>query len=353
MTKQLLTASRSAKLLGCPRAHFWSYERGLKRVDSGPALRFGSAWHRAMEARWLGKDYDNALGAALPDNVDLDPVQAETLASLLMAYYHRYGASDELVSQVFPEVEFKQDLQASRSFFSAGKIDGLAKLKDGRVAIVEHKTTSDDVSPASEYWTRLRFNPQLLQYVGAARQLNWPVEVAIYDVVRKPAISPKLIPLLDSEGRKIVHDAQGNRVIKKDGTPRESGDTAAGYTLQTRVETPEEFGQRLYTDALERPDFYFSRREVPILDQDLDEFAAQRISVSRMILSCRSEERRAKRPEQAWPRAVGQACGYCEYSSFCLQNITPDLNAPPAGFRVGPANPELTNADTTRTTPTN
>jgi hypothetical protein len=351
--KELLTASRSAKFLSCPRAHFWSYERRLRREDSGPALRFGSAWHRAMEARWKGHAAEDCLSLALPEGVDLDAIQAETLASLLLVYFRIYGAQDELIAQAFPEVEFKQDLKASRSFYSAGKIDGLVKLSDGRFAIIEHKTTSDDVSEGSDYWTRLRFNPQLLQYVGSARQLGWPVETAIYDVTRKPMIQPRQIPLLDEQGCKIVNDAAGNRVYKKDGSPRESADTANGYVLQTRIETPEEFGQRLFADANERPGFYFARREVPILDQDLDEFAAQRITTSRMILGCRAEERRLQRQEQAWPRNVGQACGYCEYAQFCLQNITPDLNQPPAGFRVGEQNPELTNADSSRTTTTN
>jgi hypothetical protein len=31
-------------------------------------------------------------------------------------------------------------------------------------------------------------------------------------------------------------------------------------TLQSRPETPEEFGERLRADCLSRPDFYFARR---------------------------------------------------------------------------------------------
>lgn len=350
--KQLITSSRSSKMLGCPRAHYWAYEVGLRRAEHAIALRFGSAWARAMDVRWSGGTAEEALSAALPEGVDLDALASETIASLLLGYYQVYGQQDTLVKQCYPEIEFKTDLARSRSFYSAGKIDGLCQLMDGRIAEIEHKTTSDSVADDSAYWIRLRFNPQILQYAFEARRLGWQIEVAIYDVTRKPSIGPKQIPVLDENGAKIVKDADGNRVFKKDGNPRESGDSEKGYTLQTEEETPEQFGQRLFEDVQARPEFYFARREIPILEQDLDEYVAQRLSVTRMILGCRSEEVRAKRPEQAWPRNIGKTCDYCEYSSFCLQNINPDLNQPPAGFVVGPTNPELTDADPTRTTPT-
>jgi len=50
--KERMTASRMAALLGCPRKHYWRYEAGLPPVAEGHALRFGSARHAAMEARW-------------------------------------------------------------------------------------------------------------------------------------------------------------------------------------------------------------------------------------------------------------------------------------------------------------
>jgi hypothetical protein len=180
-----------------------------------------------------------------------------------------------------------------------------------------------------------------MQYVHAARLCGLPTELILYDVTRKPSIRPKSIPVLDEAGRKIVLDAAGQRVLKKDGTPRESaGD---GMTVQTREETAEEFGQRLAEDAIARPEFYFARREVPILDQDLDEFVVQRLEISRMILSLRRASRATARPHQAWPRNCSEmTCGFCEFKDFCLQNIEVNPAQPPAGFIVGEKNPELT-----------
>jgi hypothetical protein len=299
MNKSLLTASRMAAWLACPRKHFWRYEMALQPATKSDALRFGTAWHSAMEARWRGADYDTALAAALPEGVDLDAVQCATLAGLLAGYYRQYSGT-EIVKELHPEVEFRQKLAGSRTFDVAGKIDGLGVLHDGRIALIEHKTCGEDIGPESEYWLRLRANPQIMQYVLAARALGWNVEQVIYDVTRKPAIRVK------------------------------------------QNETPEQFAERLQADCADRPEFYFARREVPVLDQDLVEFQTQRLVLARTILNCRGAEKSLLYREQAWPRNLsGMTCRYCEFSSFCLQNIKVNPNQPPTGFQIGPANPEL------------
>lgn len=337
----LLTASRMSALLQCPRKHYWKFEVGLAADTDSIALRFGSAWHRAMEARWKGADYETALAAAIPENAELDELSIATLSGLLAGYFIHYQ-SEDFIKTVHAEVQFDQPLTGSRTFQVAGKIDGLCELHDGRLALKEDKTTSESVAPDSDYWLRLRFNSQLMQYVLASRAMGWDVATIIYDVVRKPAIEPKQIPVLDDAGKKIVNDANGNRVFKKDGEPRESGDSAKGYTLLQRIETPEEFSKRLFEDTAARPDFYFARREVPIIEQDLAEFEAQRLTLSRMILHCRQAEKKLERADQAWPRNVDKMnCGGCAYQSFCLQNLTVDPANPPTGFKVAPFNPEL------------
>jgi hypothetical protein len=338
--KELLTASRMSTLLACPRRHFWRYEIGLKPETDAHALRFGSAWHAAMEARWRGLAFEAALEAAV-NGMAFEEVQVATFSGLLAGYYRRY--EQDIVKELHAEVEFRHPIEGSRTFDSAGKIDGLGVLHDGRLALVEHKTTSDSVDSGSDYWLRLRLNQQVMQYVVAARALGWDVRLILYDVTKKPAIAPlSAVPVVDEEGRKVVVDATGLRVLKKDGSPRESGDKEKGFVLQTRAETAAEFGSRLAADTQERPEFYFARREVPVLDQDLDEFRVQRYELSKLILALRQAERRTALREQAWSRNVnGMSCQGCEFAGFCLQGVHGDAEHPPAGFRVGPAHPEL------------
>jgi len=338
---ELLTASRMSSMLTCPRKHFWRYEVGLKAKEDGAALRFGSAWHTAMENRWKGRDPEECYELAL-EGREFDEITLATFSGLLYAYFDRYHQAEEIVAEVHPEIEFDVDLDGSRTFRAAGKIDGLGVLRDGRQALVEHKTTGTDISADSDYWLRLRADSQIFQYVSAARKMGWNIQTVIYDVVRKPMIKPKEIPLLDEAGCKIVTvDATGERATNKNGTPRQSA--GEGMTMQTRQESAEEFGERLRKDALERPEFYFARREIPVLDQDLEEFEFNRIQTSRMILDRRRQEKLVSRQERAWPRHVnGLICPFCEYRNFCLQNIQVDINCPPPGFEIAEIHSELT-----------
>jgi len=346
---ELLTASRMGSLLACPRRHYWRYEVGLRREESKEALRFGSAWHRAMEALSLGQCPEDAYRVALGQAQDIDELAAATLWGLLAGYAQHYGGSPELLRSVevlHREVEFETQIDGSRTFKAAGKIDGLGRLADGRLCVVEYKTTSSSLDADSDYWLRLRADTQILMYVAAARAMGWDVFTVVYDVTRKPAIRPRRVPRFDADGFKVVVDNEtAARVFLANGKPRQAA--GEGQTLQTDQETPEAFGQRLYEDAMANPGFYFCRREVPVLADDLEEFADLRVQVSRMILDRRAQQRRmdAGTPWRAWPRHVnGMQCPGCEFAGFCLQNSIPDLNHPPAGYAVGAAHTELNTA---------
>lgn len=342
MNREVLTASMMGTLVFCMRKFFYRYELGLQSAVEYTALSFGSAWHRAMEARWRYLPADTALLAGIGQGESpLDELAVATLSGLLAGYYQYY--SSDPIHNLRPEQEFRFPLPGSRTFDVAGKIDGIGILDTGRPALLEHKTTSDSVTPDSYYWLRLRCNNQIMQYVHAARTCGQPVDVIYYDVTRKPSIRPKLIPILDEAGLKIVLDASGQRVMKKDGKPRESA--GEGMTLQSREETAEEFGERLREDSIARPEFYFARREVPILDQDLEEFVTQRLEISRMILSLRRAARSMSKPHQAWPRNCSErTCGACEFREPCLQGLEISAKNLPVGFVVGTRTPELTNS---------
>jgi hypothetical protein len=295
---ELLTSSRITSFLSCPRKHYWRYEVGLRRAASLDYFSFGSAWHRALEARWTGASLADAYSKALvaDEGQTLDDLQSATLFGLLSGYYHNYtrvspliplhhSGNDTHVMELHPEVEFRYPIQGSRTFDAAGKIDGLGVLHDGRLALVESKTAGESIEPDSSYWLRLRWNPQVLQYVHAARALGWDVATVLYDVTRKPAIRQKL------------------------------------------GESVEEFGDRLEEDVKTRPSFYYARREVPILEDDLEEFLVGQQVVSRAILSCRAEEKRHSRRERAWPRNMTpMGCQTCDYAGCCLTNTTPQLD---------------------------
>lgn len=344
----VLTASRMACILRCQRQHYWSFEVGLRKASTGKALWIGSAWHRAMEARWKKSSYAKALKLAIGSEGECDAYIAATVAALLAAYYRHYGNQELAGVKMLIEKQFKFPIFGSREFTAEGKIDRLGVKADARNILVEYKSTGESLLPDSGYWTRLRFNMQLLQYVTAAHQLGIDVHEVYYDVVRKPSIKPKKITDRDNKGRKVVIDKNGERVWKTSSVPQESASAAKNWTVREHVETPDEFSNRLYEDCLSRPDFYFSRKEVPIFDSDIQEFKTQRVTICQTISFLRSKERQCAKPEHAWPRFVSEDnCKFCSFSSFCLASISPDLNNPPDGFSVRPFNPELNEQDAT------
>jgi hypothetical protein len=307
----ILTASRMVTLLQCPRRHYFAYEIGLRRNYDGPALKFGSAWAKAMEARWNDKNYNLALSFAL-ENSELDEYQSSILAALFAAYYKIYRGQKETIKKIYPEEEFSFPLGYG-DFTVAGKLDGIGVLKDKRQVIIEHKTTADSIAPDADYWMRLKFNLQLLQYFDAAQKNGWQIESVIYDVVRKPAIRPKQI----------------------------------GKKEDKHVETIQEFSDRLLADCLERPEFYFVRREVAVMENDLKMFKDQRTALAWQINSFRELQKDGEFEgayhQDAWPRNVLEStCTYCPFKCFCLQNLEIDINHPPDGFSIGKINPELT-----------
>lgn len=300
--KELLTASRMNAFLSCPRRHFYAHELGLRRAEPSGALKIGTAIHAALEARALGATIDEAYAAALATGTFTE-ADAAVLFGLIGGYYNRYAGVMDVIERMHPEIEFQETIPGSRTFIAAGKIDGLAVLKDGRTALIEHKTCGEDISPGAPYWERLRFNTQLMQYVIAARSNGWNVDCVIYDVIRKPSIRVK------------------------------------------QNETPQAYGERLLADCEARPDFYFARCEVAIREAHIHEFEVQRHVICKMLLHCKAAAEKAEMPEYGWIRNCnGVTCRGCEYAPVCLQNIHVDENHVPDGFVMAPLNPELSMA---------
>ena len=336
MNKLTLTASSMACALRCPRRYYYDNILGLKLTQPSEALRIGTAVHNGGEARAKGADFAGQYAAAIT-GAQLDEWMAAKVIGILGAYCKTYGeVEDKDYAAMNPEMEFVNPIDGSRTFEQRGKVDGLAVLRDGRKVVWERKTTSDDLTDTSDYWQRLRFNHQLLAYADWVYRSSGQLGVCVYDVIRKPALQPKAnIPDLDADGLPIVLDANGNRCIKRDGTPKKTADGAKGEKLAGHAETPDEYGQRILESMTAEADRYFARREVEITFDMLDEFRRERLGVCRMLLHFAAEARRAAQPEHAYPRSCNpDNCRSCPFAGFCLNRLHVDAANPPEGFYV-------------------
>jgi len=314
--QQILTHSRLSCFRDCPRKHLLRYELGLRAERDSEAIRFGSAIHLALEIMDGGKAFYDAINKAIL-YVE-DEYEQMSVAATLAAYWDRYDGTG--LEMVAVEQEFDLPLvnpetgRASQNFRLRGKIDGICELPDGRLALVERKTTSRDFSPGADYWTRLHLDQQLSIYVIAAREIGYDVQTVLYDVIRRPALRP------------LMATPPENRKYKKDGTL---------YASQRDVdETPEEYAVRIRQDIDARPDHYFARHEVARLDQDLDDCRAE--------LWMQQQTLRAMQTSGRWYRNPNACFGLfkCDYLPIC-QNNDLDTRTPQGFVRELNVHPEL------------
>lgn len=335
---QLLTHSRQDTWKTCRRKHYYAYDLGMRPIHDARALRMGSAFDDGVSTLGRGESTDaaceavNSHYAKIPDHFDPFDwlMERETILRLVCAYAWRWSTSG--IVNVGTQTAFQIPLvnpatgAATPIFDLAGKIDGIVRLEDGRLAVKETKTCSEDISPHSEYWRRLRMDHQISLYIHAARQMGYTVDTVLYDVVRKPSIAPTDVPELDSAGLKIVVDEHGERVRNvKGGTWRQTADKEKGYVVKSRLMTTQEWGDKLTADIVERPEFYFARMEIPRLDQDIADYQSE---IWEIQLSIRD----AQRTGRHYRTVNRNTCPYCPYFDLCSTNAKVSKDRPPEGF---------------------
>lgn len=200
----------------------------------------------------------------------------------------------------------------SRSFTIAGLLDVTGRhITTGRQVIFDHKTTSDDIEDAgSPYWKQLVIEGQVSQYM----MLEWlngrKVDEAVWDVMRKPGISPKGIAKKDLSWTLSSGYYFG----------RQMSDKALASLRETGREDMEMYEARLANDCTElRPNHYFQRRTVPRLDAELHEYGIEMWGHSKDMLYARTARR--------WPRNSGACMLYgspCKFLGICSNYDTED-----------------------------
>lgn len=169
-----LSTSKASTFLRCPQMYEYLYvhEREPRRVED--RLSYGRAWHELMEYRWKGQFHSGEF-----------PGLGDHVTTLLKETFRTYCELYPLVEHLV-ECEVNHVLPLGDNELEV-RFDALVRWQ-GRLYLVEHKTTSSDISPGSYYWERLQLDQQLSWYYLAAKMLGHDIDGVIYDVVRKPAL---------------------------------------------------------------------------------------------------------------------------------------------------------------------
>src|SRR5690606_29224083 len=201
-----------------------------------------------------------------------DLLIAAKVRGLVRGYHSRWREHDYqplAVEQLVTSNLYNPETQAvSRTFRIAGKIDLLAEHKPtGRRVLFDHKTTSQDITdPNATYWRQLAIEGQASHYMLLEWLNGRKVDDAVWDVTRKPNISPKRLTKAERAAIASLGTYCNYNV----------SETSRKHVVQSERENYELYEIRLANDCIrERPEWYFQRRPVPRLDAEIFEYAQE------------------------------------------------------------------------------
>lgn len=365
MRDELYTASRLKTLRECLRKHLYKYVLRI-RLPSTDVMEFGTVGHGALEAwyrAWqAGRDRLPAALAVVAASA-LSAFDRIKLSILIRAYDARWGSEPWDVLAV--EVEFRYELDG---YLIGGKIDAIVRdATDGRIYVVEHKTTGLDASYGSAYWDKLAIDTQVSIYVDGATMLGHEIAGCVYDVLKRPQHEPLTATPADkrkfTEGRgckscggsakpgaieqgrgytEVVFASEVKRPecsdckgtgwkCDKDGVPQAPRLHA---NMRATDETIEQFEERLTAAVCESPDAFLLRGVVVRLDAEIPRMREDLIEQIKL--------ERTSAIHGLWPRNPEACSRYgrlCEFFDACVgrDSIDNELRYP----RTETAHPEL------------
>ena len=289
---QILTPSRQRAWRKCARFERIRYQDGYVQVALSEPMHFGTLFHDMVANFWRGLIAPAATG---------DPYLDARLDLAFTAYRDGWADAHEYavlaIEAPYEAPMVNPDTFAhSRTFRLAGVIDLLLKDASGAVILVEHKTTSEDISDdGAPYWRRLAMDSQLSHYVAGALVLGHEVTKIIYDVTARPGLKPLLAT--PSEARKFTKD--GRLYANQRDTD----------------ETSDDYRARLFADLAERPARYFRRRETARLESEVRDGLLDTWADGRMLRESQLAGRAPRNPDAC------HAMGTCEYWEHCALGV--------------------------------
>jgi hypothetical protein len=336
-----VTHSSTFDLRTCPEKYRLKNVELLVPEHDAEPLRIGTAYHLARE-----HDLDQAEGRAVlaavyskkPPHIAQGKWDAEwVMVRELFDGYHRHNRMEFEILDT--ERAFDLRVGGLRGVRNSGKIDKVVKLFDGRIAVYEIKTTSEDISAGGDYWDRLRMNSQISRYLDAVPE----AETVLYDVTRKPTIRPKQIAkatqhaivgggLYLGESVTQADRAYVNDIMEK----HDAAEVGSKKKTVAKIkETATLYGLRLRQLIDEDPTRYYRTMEIPRMEVDL-------VNMRKRIRDD-VQEIRWRRRRGAWQRndaACNNHLGRCPYLDLCARNA--DTTTVPDGFRrLDNPHPEL------------
>lgn len=239
---------------------------------------------------------------------------------------HFFDADAERFETIEVEAEVRSDVvnpstgRPSTRFDHVSKLDVIAFDRFAReTIIVEHKSSSDDLTPGSPYWRRLSLDSQVSKYLLSLRQSGaGSVRSCLYDVAAKPGTGPKAIPSKDV--RELAESGEYHGLKASWATQeriselyKASRGDRGGFTGKAHErDFLELYGLRLRSLIRERQEAFFGRLVLTRTDEELELYARELWELTAEI--------RKSRLSPISPRNSGACWNFnrpCEFFDVC------------------------------------
>lgn len=318
--KRVITYSEFRSWITCRQQHDWAYAQGFRPKESSRCIMIGSVVHRLIEQLYKEKWDLSTLQAKAreyllygksqgwyADMTDEEYQADRAVVVAMLTGYHVHFFQTEGFQAYLPEMEFALDFG---DFVLTGKIDGVVRHQ-GKYFLHEIKTKTmwgeDDRQ-------MLRMDDQVSVYL-LALMAKWqnPFLQGYYTVLKKPSTKPNLKkeyrvvdkntgqPLFD-ESFRLKSDAQRKEKELKGTMENYNGE----IVYVERIESPQEYEERLINDYLNRSEFYFDRQVVSRTREEIQDM----IEKIRTVVS----EIGVLKPY----RSQGIHCGWCDFREVCM-----------------------------------
>lgn len=251
------------------------------------------------------------------------PYEAARLRAMVLAYHLRWSSGGwgvlEVEREIWTPLINPSTGRSSPRYMRNGRIDAIVD-DDGSKYVVEHKSRSGGLDPDDGYWTQLRMDPQISDYVIGARMLGHEIDGVIYDVVCKPKIEPrKATPV---EDRKMTV-GQKCKICRGDATIGGSPCSVCSGTgwkeppryhavVRLLDETPGQYGERCFLEIISAPERYLHRRKVVRL---ADEIREHELDDWHTVQDLDEDRKSTYHPRNT--SACVQHYGKCDYLAVC------------------------------------
>lgn len=232
-----------------------------------------------------------------------DPFMSAKLCAMVTAYdaaWQGTWSKMELVAveqELFAQCVNLDTGRKSRKYILKGYVDKFINLKGVGRVLIDHKTSSEDISdPNGIYWRRMDCDVQSTMYKELFLANGIVIDKIVWDVVKKPLIRP----------RKLTKEEL--KTLEADGTYMGLNITdSPGET-----ESPQCFFARTLDWCITNSSNVFVRRDVVRSDQDVYQLNQNIWQQTRLLDFCDTKK--------CWPMSPGACFNYgrlCEYSDVC------------------------------------